>query len=184
MATKEPVKLVHEADMDHALRKYYRRRRDEAACVDMPFDEILKQEDGLEGEATDYEWSQRLIGVRGLLRFLTGKGMHPAGILKQLFAAGRGFGVEPFCSLTMGEAALMFSETTAAHSWRCKVLSGLIELKGMSGTRLPGQKNPEASQTYSAVQKGNKNRLGNPAKHCRSTKRRLSKPQNRKSPKH
>lgn len=168
------VKLIHEADMDHALRKYYRRRRDEAATVDMPFDDILKQEDELEGEVGRYEINQRLAGIRGLLAFLTSKGLHPAAVLKQLYAAGRGFGQEPFCSLTMGEAALMFGETKAAVSWRCKVLSGKIELAGMKGSRLPGQKRPETRETYSAAQRGNCNRRGNPAKRCRSKRRHVS----------
>ena len=52
----------------------------------------------------------------------------------------------------------MFSETKACVSWRMKVLSGLISLRGMIGKRLPGQKSPHSSASYSKAQMGNGNR--------------------------
>jgi hypothetical protein len=154
--------LVFEANMDAALRRLFRRSSEAAAVVDMPFDELLTNEqDGLDGEPGDYEMRQRAVGVRSFLRYLTceiGKGAALLAIMKRLFAAGRAMGVAPFNQLTMTEAGLMFGETKAAHSWRCKLLSGKLKLAGMNGVQLPGQKSPDASAVYAKVAQGNGNR--------------------------
>lgn len=152
--------LVFEANMDAAMRRFVGRTKMEIISEDpMPFDEIMMREDDGESAETlgDYEMRQRVAGARAFLRFIKREGVDMPSILKQLFAAGRALHDDFFGKLTMSEAALMFSETKAAHSWRCKLLSGQIRLAGMKGVKLPGQKNPEASKAYSAAQKGNQN---------------------------
>lgn len=155
--------VVFEANMDAGLRSAHRRGLeavDDAAP--MPFDAMLRaEEDGIEGGEAgvgDYEMRQRVVGVRAFLRFVKGRGVTLPRIMKQLFAAGRAMGDPFFARLTMTESGLIFSETKAGHSFRCKLLSGEIELAGMKGIKLPGQKSPESSAVYAAVQKGNSNR--------------------------
>jgi hypothetical protein len=113
-------------------------------------------------ESGDYEMRQRVIGVRAFLRFLKARGLTMPQIMKQLFASGRAVQDPFFSSLTMTESGLMFSETKAAHSWRVGVLSGQIQLEGMKGYRLPGQKNPESKATYAATAKRTCNRAKKP----------------------
>lgn len=109
-------------------------------------------------EVNDYDWQQRTIGARLVFRWILAEGFHPLKIMKRLYAVGRAMHVDPFTQLTMEEQGGMFGETKAAVSFRMKVLSGLIKLRGMMGNRLPGQKTPAASASYSGAQMGNHNR--------------------------
>lgn len=159
--------VIFEANMNDALRRYYRRAGAEMVDTRMPFERKLNvpfdqwltaEEDGLDGEVGDYEMRQRVMGARALLRHVKAAGLDMQSIMKQLFSAGRAVHDPFFSALTMTEAAQMFGETKAAHSWRCKVLSGKIELYGMKGSRLPGQKTKGASESYRKAQQGNTNR--------------------------
>lgn len=159
---KDSKHIVHEANMNQAMRKYYLRTGAEQPCFDMPFDRILRSEeyDG-DDEALEVDedvLAQRREAIRGVFRYLVAEGPHPLKIMKRLYAVGRGLMIEPFCELTMDESALMFSESKAAHSWRVKFLSGVIERCGMKGSRLPGQKNKSSTANYSMSQAGNSNR--------------------------
>jgi hypothetical protein len=150
-----------DAASSEGLRAFHNRTNWEPVYSTMPFDAMLQAEDdGKEGDAGDYELHQRMIGVKAFFRFLGAAGPDLRQMLKQLAAAGRAMNVEPFSAMTMREVGLMYGETTAAHSWRCKVLSGMIELAGMRGSKLPGQKSKDASASYRAARMGNKNRLG------------------------
>jgi len=152
---------VHEANMRAALESSYAREQFAIAEQEMPFDRLLMIEDGIddgEDPAGRYEYHQRLVGVKALFRYILAEGNHPLKIMKRLYAAGAGFREEAFSRLTMEERALMFGETKAAVSWRMKALSGLIDLAGMRGTKLPGQKSAAATANYSACQAGNSNR--------------------------
>lgn len=158
--------------MDAALRSHYRRTGAEAMDPgDMPFDRIMTfekaletEDDGIEGGEGigEYEMRQRIIGVRAFLRFIKRRGVTMPQIMREIFASGRAVQDSFFSSLTMTEAGLMFSETKAAHSWRVGVLSGAIQLEGMKGYRLPGQKTPEAKATYAASAKRTCNRAKKP----------------------
>lgn len=163
--------IVFEANMNAGLRRHYRRTGAELADVRMPFAEkmdvrfedwLKAEDDGIgddpEDGIGDYEMRQRTMGVRALFRMLKAGGVEMDKIMQQLFSAGRAVHDEFFSSLTMTESAMMFSRTRAAHSWRCKVISGKIKLAGMKGVRLPGQKTPESSETYAQSAKGNRNR--------------------------
>ena len=166
---------VFEANMDAAERSHALRTR--AGIMDefapMPFDRIMDanlltlqkalfaEDDGIsggDGGVGDYEMRQRVIGARALMRFIKGRGVTLPRILQQLCAAGRAVHDPYFASLTFTELGLMFSNTRAAHSFRCKLISGEIELGGMKGMRLPGQKSPESSEIYAKCAKGNKHR--------------------------
>lgn len=108
----------------------------------------------------EYDWLQRMVGVKLVFRWILAEGFHPLKLMKRLYAVGRALGIEPFSQLTMKEQGQMFSETKAAVSWRMKLLSGLIRLRSMAGKRLPGQKSPHSAASYSTAQQGNKNRAG------------------------
>ena len=129
MSNKKTSKdfIVFGANMASALERYYHRTGGgDLVVTDMPFDEILESEsDGLEGEPGQYEYAQRRLGIRALFAYLCAEGNDPLKIMKRLYAAGRGFSLEPFCTMTMREQALMFGETPAAVSWRMKQLSGM-----------------------------------------------------------
>ncbi len=133
--------------------------------VEMPFDELLRAEDdGISGGETEgageYEFAQRKLGVKVFFDFLLARGCTPMDLFRQLAAIGRGLHRAPFAAMTMHEIAMMEGQSPAAHSWRCKVLSGEIALAGMKGSRLPGQKSKAASESYKVCRKGNQNRLG------------------------
>lgn len=151
-----------DASANEALTRFFDRDGGWAQVdARMPFQELLEAEDDGEDEkAGDYEFRQRMIGVKAFFRFLRTHGVHPAAMLKQMAAAGRACHEEPFSTMTMGEIGMLFGETKAAHSWRCKILSREIELSGQRGSKLPGQKTKEASETYRKIRKGNTNRKG------------------------
>ena len=151
---------IFAANMASALRHYFDRGGAcDAVCAEMPFDEMLAREDDGSGEDADEErMAQRRAAVKALFGFLTAEGPQPVKIMKRLFAVGRGLRLPFFSELTMGEAGMMLGETKAAHSWRVKVLSGMIKLRGMKGYRLSGQKSPETTGHYAAAQAGNRNR--------------------------
>lgn len=152
-----------DAKANQALQRFFSRTGWEPTYTDMPFDELLAAEDdGTEEDIGEYELRQRMAGVKAFFGFLQAHGAHPSAMLKQLAAAGRACNVEPFASMTMGEVGLMFSETKAAHSWRCKILSKEISLKGMHGAKLPRQKSAESSASYAAVAKRTCNRRKKP----------------------
>lgn len=111
-------------------------------------------------EAGAYEIRERMIGVRLFMRFLKARAITPMDLFRQLAAVGRAIHEPPFCEMTMQEASMMEGQSPAAHSWRCKVMSGEIELAGMKGSKLPGQKSKAASDSYREQRKGNCNRVG------------------------
>lgn len=135
------------------------------AVMDKPFAEWLNAaDDGTDEPCGEYELRQRKLGVMTFFGYLASKGCHPASMLRWLVCVGRALHAAPFAALTMHEAAMLMDETPAAHSYRCKVLSGEIRLHGMTGRilgdRLPGQKSAQASASYKACRKGNCNRKG------------------------
>lgn len=164
--TQREELLVFEANMNEAQRRFFERAPVEIISDGpMPFDRLLAAEDdgigdaaGKEEEIGEYEIRQRAIGVRAFLRFIKSEGVDMPSIMKQLFTVGRAVHDEYFMSLTMEESAMMYGNTKACHSWRCKILSGQLELAGAKGIQLPGQKSPESSKSYSAAQQGNQNR--------------------------
>jgi hypothetical protein len=129
-------------------------------------DEFARQasQHELDGEPGEYEWRQRILGVKMLFRWILAEGFVPLKIMKRLWAVGRAMNVEPFTQLTMNEQGQMFGETKAAASWRMKVLSGLIKLCGMRGYRLAGQKTDRASEAARKVAMGNTNRANGHAR--------------------
>lgn len=117
----------------------------------------------------EYEIKQRMIGVTVFYDYLLGKvkvadekwsSGTPMDLFRQLSAIGRGLQRPPFHMMTMHEIAMMEGQSPAAHSWRCKVLSGEIKLAGMKGSRLTGQKSEVATESYKQCRKGNTNRRG------------------------
>jgi len=151
-----------DASANEAMTRFFDRTGGwNSTDLRMPFQEMLEaEEDGEEEKPGLYEFRQRMLGVRAFFRFLKAHGVHPAAMLKQLAAAGRACHVEPFSEMTMGELGMLFGETKAAHSWRCKLLSREIVLTGLHGSKLPGQKRAEASEVYRQIRKGNTNRKG------------------------
>lgn len=142
-----------------SLESYYARHAREQVTVDLPFDEILTSEgDGVDGEPGEYEMAQRRAAVRAVFRYVGKEGPNPLKAMKRFYTLARGMGIEPFCNLTMEEAGLMLGETKAAVSYRMKQLSGKVEVLGMKGSRLPGQKVKSSSPNYSKAQAGNSNR--------------------------
>lgn len=162
--SKKPGFNELDASANQALARFFDRTGGgvwSQTDLRMPFQEMLEaEEDGADEKPGEYEFRQRMVGVKAFFAFLKSHGCHPANMLKQLAAAGRACHIEPFCDMTMGELGMLFGETKAAHSWRCKLLSKEIELSGMRGSKLPGQKTKEASEVYRKIRKGNINRKG------------------------
>lgn len=172
--------VVFEANLEEALRSHYRRTKDSAIDLHMPFDRLMSFEDALRTEddgitngedenvVGDYEMRQRVIGVRAFLRWLkTRSGVARdahykpgpvSNILLQLFAAGRAMQDPFFSSISFTESGLLFSQTKAAASHRAKLVSGLLKQAGAKGHQLPGQKTPESSAIYAARAKVTRNR--------------------------
>lgn len=141
-----------DASANGSLKRFFDRTGWQPVESHMPFEDMLEAEDdGEDGKPGEYELRQRMMGVKAFFRFLKARGVHPAAMLKQLVAAGRACHEEPFHSMTMGEAGMLMGEGKAAHSWRCKIISREIELSGQKGTKLPGQKGKDASESYREV---------------------------------
>jgi hypothetical protein len=130
-------------------------RLDEGSFHDL----IARVEDG-EAELGEYEIQQRIKGALLLVKFMARRSPHPWDVYRQFAAIARGMHISPWCEMTMEEVALMEGQSKAAHSFRCKVISGEIELAGMRGSRMPGQKTKSASESYKKQRKGNNNRKG------------------------
>lgn len=163
--------LIFAANMNAAMRSYYRRTKGQMIDPNapMPFDrlEALEApEDAFvraiankgDEPISEYEMQFMARGYRLAFDRIFEGGLNPLANMKRLFALGRQIAHPEPSSLTMTESGLMFSETKAAHSFRCKVLSGELKLAGAKGTRLPGQKSPLATPKYAAAATGNCNR--------------------------
>lgn len=122
--------------------------------------EHLETGDGAGGKLSEHDMKQRLLGAVALFDFLQSRGSVPMDFFRQFTAVGRALHREPYSLMTMREIAMMEGQSPASHSWRCKLMSGEIELMGMKGSTLPGQKSKAASEAYKKCRKGNNNRLG------------------------
>jgi hypothetical protein len=127
-------------------------------------DDLMLAQAAAEKDEADFvgglDLAQRMEGVKIFFRYLTAKGWHPAAMLRQVIAVGRALHVSPWSEMSMEEIGDLMSETKAAHSHRCKLLSGEIKRSGQSGARLPGQKTAAAGKTYKKIRKGNTSRKG------------------------
>lgn len=103
---------------------------------------------------------ERMLGAMAMFDFLMARGVTPMDFYRQFTAAGRALYREPFSLMTSREIAMMEGQSHAAHVFRCQLMSGEIELAGMKGSKLAGQKSKEARESYRLAQQGNKNRLG------------------------
>lgn len=148
-----------DANANAAMTRFHDRTNWQPVEVKMAFHDMIVAEDDFTGEPVgEYETGQRKVGARAFVRFISGDGLHPAALLKQFLVACRAMGIAPYAHMTMEEIGLLFSETKAAHSWRCKILSGEMELSGIKAARMPGQKTKAASESYKKCRKGNTNR--------------------------
>lgn len=146
---------------NEAMKQFHDRTNWQPVELRMAFDEMIEREDDGTGEPVqDYEVGQRKVGARAFVRFVADAGLHPAAMLKQFLVACRAMGIAPFANMTMGEIGLLFSETKAAHSHRCKLLSGEMEHSGIKAARMAGQKTKAATDSYKQCRKGNNNRKG------------------------
>lgn len=162
------------ASSNESMTRFHTRTGWEPTSSDMPFARSLDvplsgvgfvelvsgADDGQDGQADEWDIRQRMVGVRQFMAWLLKRGVTPMDMFRQLAAVGRGLHMAPFNAMTMEEISMMEGQSKAAHSWRCKVMSGEIELAGMNGSRLPGQKSKDATPSYEKAQKGNCNRLG------------------------
>lgn len=138
------------------LTRFFNRTGWEPVHWDKSLAEAVNEEDDGEDSSTvgTYEIHQRMTGVRAFLRYITSRGVHPFDMLTHLADACRAMHVEPFQAMTMGEQAMLFAQSRAAVSFRGKLLSKEIELAGMRGSKLPGQKSKESSESYRALRTG------------------------------
>jgi hypothetical protein len=151
--------ILFEANMDAALRRHYLRTGADMVYTEMPYDDLLRSEEDEPDEEIGLDvWRERALGARTMMQRLLAEGPHPQKLLKHLFTLGRALNVEPFNQFTMEEAAMLCGEGKASHSHRLKLLSRLLGEAGMKGTRLPGQKSPLTTASFSAAQRGNRNR--------------------------
>jgi hypothetical protein len=149
----------------------------------MTFHEALSAEDDGENSETvgEYELRQRMVGARGLFRFLMAHGPLPSDMLKQLADAGRSMHIPPFNIMTMEEQAGLFGQGKAAVSFRNKVLSREIRLSGMKADKVPGQKSKAASESYRQREIAKKDKPHRPRSRQKSFLRQLHVAPRRKS---
>ena len=150
----EAIKAFYAA---HGSTRYYSDLPGDR-IADVPFSEWMSNSQAPDDAQTVEE---RMQGVMQFFQYLASRSIHPASMLKWIFAIGRALHISPFCDLTMTEAAIIMGETKAAHSHRCKILSGEIRIAGFRGTRIPRQKTEGSTAAFSAAQKGNTNRRSN-----------------------
>lgn len=135
---------------------------DEEKGIDHARDITAGLELGAPPKASESDVRERMIGAMALFAFLQKRGNTPMDFFRQFTAAGRALHREPWSLMTMHEVAMMEGQSAAAHSWRCMLVSGEIDLAGMKGSVLPGQKSKEARESYRKCRKGNKNRAKKP----------------------
>ena len=161
-----------EPQIDKALRTFHSREAGWSP-VQPGYEEIFAAEEDADEPPGDYEMRQRALGARAILEWIVGEGIHPKKLVKRLLAVGRAAGTQPFTLLTMEEAGLLVDETKAAHSHRCKVLSGLMAKAGAYGFKIAGQKSAASTAKYAAAQKGNKNRANSVKRNSKTNQEKL-----------
>ena len=142
---------------------FFTRTQWEPTSTDMPFDALIAAEDAAElvessEDAEVVEMRLMAVGARAMFEWLAQKASHPADQMRWLSVLGRALGAEPWATMTMAERAMMDSETTAAHSYRCKLLGKEFALQARARMRIAGQKTEAASESYKECRQGNTNR--------------------------
>jgi hypothetical protein len=164
-------KLLVEADMDAAERRHFRRHSAEAMdggplpfeqLNTMPFDDAARafiSERG-EDEIGDYELGMMYRGYRLAFNRILEAGVTDEQLGRRVRALGRQICHPVVCELSMTEEGRLSGESKAIVSYRGKRLSAELRRAGLKGFRLPGQKTPQSTAAYHAVQLGNRNRKG------------------------
>ena len=151
---EEIDRRINNALRDAATRKGHHF---ESADVDTPAHVLMRAEDGEE----DFDvWQVRLEAFHTLLGMFFARGPHPADVMVEVFKAAKQYRPELILNMTCEDLAVIFGDTRAAWSERCKRFSRTVAKAGAYGTSAGFQKSPASSRAYAAAQKGNTNRRG------------------------
>lgn len=129
------------------------------------FDQVKSALTELLTEEPEADARIRQEAFHRLLGFIFQRGPHPSHVLQRTFSLAKSFVPELLVHMNMRDLAKICDDTPAAWSWRIEqAISKRIGAAGMRGTRLSFQKNEESRQSFSAAQKGNKNRKAKPGR--------------------
>jgi hypothetical protein len=95
-------------------------------------------------------------------QFFIADGIHPAQVLRRLYALGAHMVISPFCDLNLRERAMMLGESHGAQHWRTqRICVDPLMRKGARAWKAPGQKSLESRAKYAQAAAGNSNRTKN-----------------------
>ena len=105
------------------------------------------------------EREMRVTTLRGLFDYFKADGVHPADVLRRVYASGNHMGIEPFSLLTTRDRGLMLGDSHGAQHWRMQqICVNPLVRAGARSVKAPGQKSPGARAAASRAQQGNTNR--------------------------
>lgn len=146
--------MEHERRVEGALMRAAERLH-EQVVFRTPADEVmLAEEAGAFVSEEERRWEIMADFLSRFFDFVFAEGPHPGWVLRRLYALARIYRPDLMLRMNGTDLALLFGETRAAQSFRLKCLFdelGIVEWAGVSKRRA-------ASRTFSAAQRGNRNR--------------------------
>jgi hypothetical protein len=173
--------VEHRDQVAEGLRKIYAKSHFVATDEKTPLDSLLADEESpkcphckeaIEAPAALEQWAIRNETIRVLYQFFAQDGPELQNVLRNVFAVGAYFRLEPWVNLTVRDRGIILDEShgTQHHTMR-KNCVNLVRRKGGKSFKAPGEKSLESHGTYSMAQQGNENRKRKP----RSRHKRLRK---------
>lgn len=174
--------VEHEHEVRAGLAKVYAKNKFVATEEKTPLDSLLADEESpkcphckepIESQAALEQWAIRNETIRRMYEFFAQDGPELINVLRNVYAAGAYFRLEPWVSLTVRERGIILGEShgTQHHTMR-KNCVNLLRRKGAKSYKAPGEKGLTSHGTYSKCQQGNENRKRKPrSRHKRLEKR-------------
>jgi hypothetical protein len=105
------------------------------------------------------EREMRRVATLQMFDYFKADGVHPADVLKRVYAVGNHMGIEPFSLLTTRARGLMLGDSHGAQHWRMEQICVNPLLRaGAKSVKAPGQKGLNARAAAARAQQGNSNR--------------------------
>lgn len=117
---------------------------------------ILREIDCAEQEAKREE---RRNSIALIFNYFVADGVHPAAVLRRLYAVGNYWRIPPFCLLTVRERGFMLGDSHGAQHWRMQRICVDPDRRQTGRVlRAPGQKSLQSRARFAEAQRGNSNR--------------------------
>jgi hypothetical protein len=162
---------MHDAIVRRVMAAAYARRKGFVLSRQITLDTIARLQPG---ESVP-QFGARQAATVALLQFLyvashasgTRDLPRPEAVLRQVYLVAKSLTPHLILHMSLQNLGDMFGQERATWSHRGKhKLAAFLAARGAAGFLAPHMKSQQACATYAAAQRGNRNRLGLPRRHC------------------